>query len=154
MKKILILLLTAVIVFSMGGCASKGQSGAGIGALTGALIGSHLGPDDDTHRLQNAVIGAGIGALFGYAVGTEMDKYDKYQVNDVLENNMTGKTRKWKNPDTGKSFEATPTHTYHNNGRPVRNIRIKADVDNDGHYDDTVYAKAKRNPDGRWELKQ
>jgi hypothetical protein len=45
-----------------------------LGGLTGALVGSHVGPSDKSN--ENAWYGAGIGALGGYILGSEYDKYE------------------------------------------------------------------------------
>lgn len=48
-------------------------TGAIIGAITGAALGTAAGGDDR----RNAMIGAGIGALAGYAIGTYMDRQER-----------------------------------------------------------------------------
>lgn len=131
------------------GCGTKAQQGSVAGGLTGALVGSHLGPDDDEHRIENALIGAGIGALFGYAVGNELDKYDRNQIGHTLENTPSYHTSSWVNPDTQNRFQATPRPAYHSGGRVCRNIVIDARID--GRQED-VQARACRRSDGQWEL--
>jgi surface antigen len=132
-------------------CGSKAQQGSVAGGLTGALIGSHLGPEDDKHRRQNALIGAGIGALFGYAVGNELDKYDRSQIGNTLEYSPSYQTNSWVNPDTRNRFQATPRPAYQAGGQVCRNVVIDAWID--GRRQD-VQAKACRTSDGRWELVQ
>lgn len=140
-----------ICIFSMFviGCSglNKAQMGAGIGALGGAAVGAHLGPDSSS--LRNAAIGAGIGTIFGYMIGNEMGKYDKRQMRTTLENTPDHQSNTWVNPNTGKRYKATPIETKITGSQPVRTIRIKADTDNDGHFDDVVYTKAKR-VNGRW----
>jgi len=53
------------------GCATKGQSGALIGAGGGAAAGQWIGKDT-----KGTLIGAGVGAVAGYMIGNEMDKAD------------------------------------------------------------------------------
>jgi len=59
-------------VLTLGGCATKAQTGAGTGAGAGALIGQAAGGDT-----ESTLIGAGAGAAAGYIIGNEMDKADR-----------------------------------------------------------------------------
>jgi outer membrane protein OmpA-like peptidoglycan-associated protein len=54
---------------------SKTTKGAGIGALTGAILGAVTG-DNSKERRKRALAGAGIGALAGGAVGNYMDRQE------------------------------------------------------------------------------
>jgi hypothetical protein len=56
------------------GCATKGQTGAAIGAGTGALIGGLANMHGSWGA--TALIGAGVGAGVGYLIGNEEDKKD------------------------------------------------------------------------------
>jgi len=96
--------LAAFLASGMYGCADKAQSGAGLGALTGAAVGALT----SKNKVSGAAIGAGIGALLGYAIGNELDKYDRQQIGKALEDHPSGKPMTWKNPDTGTQYEATP----------------------------------------------
>ncbi len=152
MKKIIIICCSLLVgLMCLSACGNKAQQGSVAGGLTGALIGSHLGPEDDTHRRQNALIGAGVGALFGYAVGNELDKYDRSQIGNTLEYSPSYQTNSWVNPDTRNSFQATPRPAYQASGQVCRNVVIDAWID--GRRQD-VQAKACRTSDGRWELVQ
>lgn len=53
------------------GCANKTQSGAAIGAGTGALAGQLIGGNT-----ASTLIGAGVGAVAGGAIGNNEDKKD------------------------------------------------------------------------------
>lgn len=55
---------------------SRTATGAGIGALAGAVIGAISG-DDARERRQRALVGAGVGALAGAGVGTYMDRQEE-----------------------------------------------------------------------------
>ena len=147
----MILMMCAVLgcLILVSGCGSKAQQGSVAGGLTGALIGSHLGPDDDQHRMENALIGAGIGALFGYAVGNELDKYDRAQIGNTLEYTPSHQTRSWVNPDTNNRFQATPQPAYHSQGRVCRNVYIDAWIDGQK---EKVRARACRQGNGQWTL--
>lgn len=61
---------TSLIAFT--GCATKTESGALIGAGTGALLGQAIGGNTSA-----TVIGAGVGAIAGAAIGENEDNKDR-----------------------------------------------------------------------------
>lgn len=73
MKKLNLILLTVAsasfIVLS--GCATKTQTGAAVGAGTGALLGQVIGGNT-----TSTLIGAGLGAAAGGAIGYNEEKKD------------------------------------------------------------------------------
>ena len=73
MKKLNLTLLAvasaSLILFT--GCANKTQSGAAIGAGTGALLGQAVGGNTTA-----TLVGAGVGALAGGAIGRNEDNKD------------------------------------------------------------------------------
>jgi len=75
MRKVLILLLSAAVLFTIGtGCAwNKRDTGAVIGAGAGGAVGGVIG-----HAAGNtavgAIIGAAVGGTAGALIGNEMDK--------------------------------------------------------------------------------
>jgi len=73
MKKLNLTLLTVASVsfIAFTGCANKTQSGAAIGAGTGALIGQAVGGNTGA-----TLIGAGVGAVAGGLIGNNEDKKD------------------------------------------------------------------------------
>lgn len=146
--------LTLALVISVGlvvsGCATKGQSGAGIGALAGAVVGSQLGPS--SNRGENAIIGAALGAFLGYAIGNEMDKQDRLRLNDVYEKGPSNRTTSWVNPDSGNQYRVTPKPAYKGpQDRPCREARVEAVINGKP---ETVVSTACRAPDGMWELQK
>ncbi len=147
MKRIIASLVLGAFLLSAVGCADKAQSGAGLGALTGAAVGALT----SKNKVSGAAIGAGLGALLGYAIGNEMDKYDREQISNTLEHQPSGKPMSWQNPDNGTKYEATPSPAYVQNDKIYRDIYIKANVD--GQEKD-VKAKAYRGADGQWVLVQ
>lgn len=152
MYKIYILALAIILTMSTASCGNKAQQGALIGGLGGAAIGSQLGPDDS--RGENALIGAGIGAILGYVIGNEWDKYDQRQLNRTMEYHQTGESKRWRNPDTGAEYSATPLRTRSQSGncnRPCREVKIESYIDGRS---ETVYAIACRDDYGRWQLVQ
>lgn len=74
MKKLNLTLLAlasaSLIVFT--GCATKTQSGAAIGAGTGAVLGQVIGGNT-----ASTLIGAGIGAIAGGVIGNNEEKKDR-----------------------------------------------------------------------------
>jgi outer membrane protein OmpA-like peptidoglycan-associated protein len=77
-------IFAAIAVFAVTGCTTidpnsgqqvpnKAATGAILGALGGAAVGTAAGGDDR----RNAVIGAGIGALSGAAIGNYMDRQER-----------------------------------------------------------------------------
>ena len=148
MKRLIASVIIATFLLgSVAGCADKAQTGAGVGTLAGATIGALTAKN----KALGAVIGAGIGGLIGYAIGNELDKNDRAQIGKALEEQPSGKPLAWKNPDTGASYEATPSHSYIQNDKIYRDIVIKSYVD--GQEKD-IKAKAYRSPDGTWTLVQ
>lgn len=144
MKKTALILV--MLVF-LAGCANKAQQGAATGGLLGATVGALTAGN----KVQGAAIGAGLGILLGYVIGNEWDKYDSQRLNNTLETAPSGHTSTWKNPDTGAYYEATPQRAYYENDRVYRDVEMKAVIDGQ---EETVHAKAYRNPDGTWSLVQ
>lgn len=146
MKKILIAAVLTAFVVSGYGCANKAQSGAGIGALAGATIGALT----FNNKITGAAVGAGVGLLMGYIVGNEWDKHDEKQVQHTLETGQSGQAHSWVNPDTGASYSATPSPPYTEDGHVYRDVVISEN----GPDGDKVMAKAYRDSNGEWRLKQ
>jgi len=69
-----IIALVTVTLLAGAGCATKGQTGAAIGAGSGALIGGLANMHGSWGA--TALIGAGVGAGLGYLIGNEQDKKD------------------------------------------------------------------------------
>lgn len=139
--------LCLMIAISLSSCGqmNKGQTGAGIGAASGALIGQAIG-----HNTEATLIGVAIGGMLGYIVGNEMDKYDKEQLNHVYERGVSGQSSSWRNPDNNNTYQVTPQPAYKNaQQRDCRQAEILATID--GKTEKT-YSTACRNHDGQWEL--
>lgn len=146
-----LVLVLALLGAGLGlGCESKRETGALVGGASGAAVGGQFGggPED---RVLGAGIGLVLGALAGYAIGDYMEAQDRRQVSRTLENTPSGRTTAWTNPDTGTRWNATPQPAYREDKTIYRDVRLKADTDGDGRFDETVDAKAKRTKDG-WEI--
>ncbi len=148
MKRLIVPVLL-VFSLSLGACnhqLNKGQSGAGIGAAGGAVLGQAIGGNTEA-----TLIGMGFGALLGYIVGNEMDKYDRQQLNQTYERGASGQSSSWHNPDSGNSYNVTPEPAYYPTAEsPCRRAEIVAMID--GKQEKT-YSTACRNSAGQWELK-
>lgn len=145
MRKFLIAAL-AVCFLSVGfGCANKAQQGATVGGLAGATIGALT----FKNKLLGAAVGAGVGTMMGYIIGNEWDKHDEQQVQQTLETGHSGQATAWTNPDTGASYTATPSAPYRAENRVYRDVVIK-----DAQDGDEIMAKAWRDENGVWHLKQ
>ena len=140
--------LSAILLFSIltSSCATKGQTGAGVGAIGGALAGQAIG-----HSTEATLIGAAVGTMLGYMVGNEMDKYDREQLNHAYERGTSGRTTAWRNPDTGNSYEVMPQPAYsHPQTHQVcRQAEIIAVIDGKT---ERTYSTACRDDAGRWQL--
>lgn len=74
-------ILVVCLTLALGGCATKGQTGALTGAGAGALIGGLANMHGSWGA--TALIGAGVGAGVGYLIGNEQDKKDAQQRDTV-----------------------------------------------------------------------
>lgn len=145
MKKTATLLILMLLAT---GCANKAQQSAGLGALAGATVGALT----FKNKVSGAAIGAGAGMLLGYIVGNEMDKSDRQQVSNVLENTPSGQSTHWRNPDTGVDYQASPRPPRHVGNSIHREVELNARMPDGRH--ETVYADAYRESDGHWHLVQ
>jgi surface antigen len=138
-----------VACLTIGGCATKQQSGAVIGAGAGALAGSAIARG----HASGAIVGGMLGALLGSEVGRQMDAADQAQLTRVLEAAPTHQPTAWVNPDSGNSYRVTPVRTYTqaSSGAPCREFRMFGDV---GAREQEIYGTACRQPDGSWRIVQ
>lgn len=67
------------------GCQNSTESGAAIGAGSGALIGQAAGGNT-----KSTLIGAGVGALAGAVIGSEMDKERQRKEAEARRNSPVG----------------------------------------------------------------
>lgn len=118
-----------------------------IGGILGVVVGSQVGQGNGRTA---AMIGGGvIGAVVGGEVGRSMDRNDRVQTQSVLETTRTGQTVSWVNPNSGTSYNVTPTRTYRTvQGADCRDYSMWAFV---GGYEEEVRGTACRKPDGTWQ---
>jgi len=135
------------------GCdGSKQQIGTGAGAIVGGLIGSQFGKGGG--QIAATIIGAGAGALIGRSIGQHLDENDKKIMADrsqyALEESPSGKSVPWKNPDSGKGEDITPTKTYQDgSGKYCREYVQTVKI---GGKEEKAYGKACRQKDGQWKI--
>lgn len=153
-KKIAACLLVA---FTLTACQTAGPKqtggtllGAGLGALAGAQLGGGKG------KLAATALGAVIGAWIGNDIGKTLDEADQRSAQQTtyaaLENNRTGMTSTWSNPDSGNSGSVTPTHTYKtSSGANCREFETTINVDG---RDEIAYGTACRDDDGIWRVRE
>lgn len=156
--KFLPALLTASLLVT--GCASttstpvdKEVAGAGLGGLTGALLGYGLGKGHSDKEAA-IVIGAILGGVAGSKIGARMNEADRMMagrtLTESLEYNKIGTASDWQNPDTGHSGYSTPTRTYQQaDGSPCREFTTVVYV---GGKQEEAYGTACRQADGSWRV--
>jgi len=92
------LLVSSCATTDGSGTGTKTQSGAGIGAIAGALLGAAVSKD----KTKGALIGAAAGALVGAGIGRYLDEQDKQKLAASTQQTITtGTAQSWTNPETG-----------------------------------------------------
>ena len=140
--------LALLFLMLLASCANRAQTGAAGGAAAGALIGQAIG-----HNTGGTLIGAAVGTMLGYIVGSEMDKYDRQQLDHMYERGVSNQRSTWVNPDTGNQDTVTPQPAYQepSSRRVCRRAEIEAVIDG---RPERTYSTACRNEYGQWELQQ
>ena len=138
--------LALLFLLLLASCANRAQTGAVGGAAAGALIGQAIG-----HNTGGTLIGAAVGTMLGYIVGSEMDKYDRQQLDHMYERGVSNQRSSWVNPDTGNQYTVTPQPAYQepSSRRVCRRAEIEAIIDG---RPERTYSTACRNEYGQWEL--
>lgn len=141
-------ILALLFLMLLASCANRAQTGAAGGAAAGALIGQAIG-----HNTGGTLIGAAVGTMLGYIVGSEMDKYDRQQLDHMYERGVSNQRSTWVNPDTGNQYTVTPQPAYQepSSRRVCRRAEIEAVIDG---RPERTYSTACRNEYGQWELQQ
>jgi len=142
---VVLMLLSTLFVY---GCetTTHGQQGQVIGAVVGGIVGAQVG---DGHGQTAAIIlGTLAGSMIGQHIGESMDDTDRMLTAQTLNDNRTGESRTWVNPDSGYRYTFTPTRTYEQRSGPCREFSLDATIGNQS--DPEVYGTACLQADGSW----
>ena len=143
-KSLFCILLVALLTT---GCqATKRDTGAILGGIAGGVLGNQIGKGDG--RTVAIIAGSLAGAYLGGTIGAKMDENDQYRSQQALEENPVNQTSSWSNPDTGNSYDVTPTRTYQASSGPCREYTTQAVINGQS---ETIYGNACRQPDGSWQ---
>jgi|GEM_PF-1177037 len=132
-----------------GGNVSKTDIGVAAGVVTGGLVGSAIGGGVGN---TIAIIGGGLlGGILGHEIGSSLDQADRAEYDRASQNAMeTGKTRKWKNADTGHYGTISPRKSYvDDQGSKCRKYTQTIVIDGTRH---TGHGIACREEDGSWKI--
>lgn len=158
LRKITRLVAVGMVVVTLSSCATmtstvednpKAVLGSLIGGAAGVGIAAAAGGG------AGAMLGAGLGGmLIGGLIGNRLDARDKRMASEAaqkaFENNRSGQTSVWKNPDTGNSGTITPTRTTQlANGQYCREYKQTITV---GGQQENAYGTACRQADGTWKI--
>jgi surface antigen len=130
----------------------KQTMGTILGAGTGALIGSQIG--SGRGQMVGIAVGTLAGAMLGSEIGKSLDNADKSMsqrtAQTSLENNRTGQTSSWRNPDSGNAGTYTPTSTYRSSsGQDCREFEQTITVEG---RTERAMGRACRQPNGTWQV--
>jgi surface antigen len=125
----------------------KSTTGQVLGGVAGAAAGSQVG--GGSGRTVSIIAGALLGSIVGERIGARMERDDLQQTAWALEENRTGETSAWVNPDTGNEFRVTPSETYDRSGRPCREFEFQVETARGAEAEERI---ACRNSDGTWEV--
>ena len=137
-----------ILLFLLTGCEnlSKRNTGTVLGGIAGGILGNQVG--GGSGRTAAIIVGTLAGAYIGGSIGQQMDDNDRYRSQQALESNPINRTSSWRNPDSGNSYQVTPTRTYETTSGPCREYTTEAVIDG---RTETVYGTACRQPDGTWQ---
>ncbi len=147
MKKIIVLGLALALSIPVLTSCEQGDGASIFGGVVGAAVGSRFGKGRG--RIAGMVLGAVVGSMIARKLSRHMRRDDHKRTARVFENNKNGQSTKWRNPDTGYEYTATPKRTYYNEGRPCREFTMDANI---GGKMEQVYGTACRQPDGSWKI--
>lgn len=148
----LVLTLLAGVVLT--GCGEDGLQkrdvGAVLGGVGGGVLGSQFGKGSG--KTASTIVGALAGAALGGYIGNQMDENDRHKVSRALEVQPDNRPLPWRNPNTNRSYEVTPTRTWQeNSGQYCREYATRVWIDG---REETAYGKACRQPDGSWRVQE
>ncbi len=142
---VVLTLLSTLFVY---GCetTTHGQQGQVIGAVVGGVVGAQVG--DGHGRTAAIILGSIAGSMIGQHIGESMDDTDRVLAAQTLNENRTGESKTWVNPDSDYRYTFTPTRTYERSSGPCREFRLDATIGNQS--DQEVYGTACLQADGSW----
>jgi len=134
------------------GCetTTHAQQGEVVGGVLGGVLGSQVG--DGSGQTAAIIIGTMAGSMIGRHIGQTMDDVDRMKTAETLNNNRTGQSTTWTNPDTGEEYTVTPTRTFEESSGPCREFELDATVG--GEPGQTVNGTACLQADGSWKIVQ
>ena len=141
----------AVIALALvAGCetTTNAQKGEILGGVLGGVVGSQVG--DGTGQTVAIIVGTMAGAMIGRQIGQSMDDVDRMKTAQALNDNRSGQSTTWTNPDTGEQYTVTPTRTYEQSGSPCREFELDATVG--GEPGQRVTGTACLQADGTWKV--
>ena len=156
-NRIALMALAAILSTGLVACENsqygkKQTGGAILGGVMGGLLGSQVGGGKG--KLAATAAGTLLGVYLGSEIGKSLDKADRAYAqrtaNDALEQNPSGQTSSWSNPDYGHSGSVTPTRTvYASDGAPCRDYETTVTIDGKT---ETAIGRACRQADGTWKV--
>ena len=158
LKKITRIVSVVLIATTLSSCSSmmntvEDNPKAVLGSLLGGAVG--VGIAAAAGGGTGAMLGAGLGGmLIGGFIGNRLDARDKRMASEAaqkaFENNRSGQTSVWNNPDSGHSGTITPTRTTQlANGQYCREYNQTITVGGEQHQ---AYGTACRQADGTWKI--
>jgi len=148
MKKIMSMLLIAVLTVPMVACQTKQQGGAVVGGVLGGVLGNQVG--GGTGQTAAIIAGTILGAYLGSEMGRYMDENDERKAQTALEYNRDNQRSAWHNPNSGAEVSATPTRTFKaSNGENCREYQTTVTVSGKK---ENAYGTACRQPNGSWKI--
>ncbi len=139
------------LVIGLSGCGGgpREDMGTVVGAVAGGAIGNQFGKGDG--RVAATIAGIVIGGIVGSEIGRSLDENDRRRASaaeyDALENGSSGRTREWRNPDSGHYGRIVPQRPYKVAGRDCRDYTHTIYI---GGQPETMRGRACRNRDGSW----
>lgn len=150
MKKMVMMLTTALCAVSLIGCENMSKQDAGTitGGIAGGILGSTIG--QGSGRVLAIAAGTVAGAVVGNAIGKNMDDTDRMKMNSALEDNAVGQPAYWKNQNSGTAYKVTPTkNVAYKGNRYCREYTSTAVINGRSQQ---VYGTACRQKDGSWQI--
>lgn len=151
-RSILVSLAAAIVALpGLTGCetTTRAQQGEVIGGVLGGVLGSQVG--EGSGQTAAIIIGTMAGSMIGRQIGQNMDDVDRMKTAETLNNNRTGQSTTWTNPDNGREYTVTPTRTYEEtSGAPCREFKVDATVG--GEPGQPVSGTACLQADGSWKI--